>query len=254
MMSKQEALFEYLLRLGDNSLILGHKLSEWCGHGPVLEQDIALINIALDLVGQSRNLLAYAGEVENKNRTEDDLAYLRNDRQFRNNLLAEQTNGDFGKTIVRQFFFDFFNLHLYTALLNSKDQTIAAFAEKSLKEVKYHCRHSKEWMLRLGDGTEKSNDRMKLAISELWMYTGELFEMNQVDDILINQGIATDLNAIKELWKKDISVILTEATLPIPDFDMPMASGSRKGIHSEHLSILLSEMQSVARAHPGAKW
>ena len=253
-MKKQDALFEYLLRLGDNSLILGHKLSEWCGHGPVLEQDIALINIALDLVGQSRILLAYAGEVENKNRTEDDLAYFRNDREFRNNLLAEQPNGDYGQTITRQFFFDIFNFHLYNGLLKSKDANIAAFAEKSLKEVKYHCRHSKEWMLRLGDGTETSHAKMVEAIAELWMYTGELFEMTEVDTILIAEGIAFDLNSIKESWKKDISAILNEATLPLPDFNMPMASGSRKGIHSEHLSILLSEMQSVARAHPGAKW
>jgi ring-1,2-phenylacetyl-CoA epoxidase subunit PaaC len=254
MITKEEALFQYLLRIGDNSLILGHKLSEWCGHGPVLEQDIALINIALDLVGQSRTLLAYAGEVENKGRSEDDLAYFRNDRQYRNNLLAEQPNGNFGNTITRQMFFDFFNLHLYTALLTSEDKTIAAFSEKSLKEVKYHCRHSKEWMLRLGDGTAESNEKMKAALSELWMFTGELFEMNEVDTTLIELGIAVDLNKIKESWKKDIVSILTEATLPVPDFNMPMASGSRKGVHSEHLSILLSEMQSVARAHPGAKW
>ncbi len=252
-MDIKEALFKYTLRLGDNSLILGHRLSEWCGHGPILEQDIALINVALDLIGQSRSYLAYAGEIEGKGRDEDAMAYLRVERDFYNVLLAEQPNGDFGRTIARQFFFDAFHFLLLEKLTFSTDEQIAAIAVKSLKEVTYHLRYSSEWIIRLGDGTEESHRRIQESIDELWMYTGEMFEMDEVDETLIGVGIATDLSALKPLWEEKVSEVLKEATLNQPESGW-MQSGGRKGIHSEHLGFLLSELQYLQRTVPNAKW
>lgn len=249
----QSALFDYTLRLGDTSLIIGHRLSEWCGHGPVLEQDIALINIALDLVGQAKSFLEYAAEVEGKGRDADALAYRRLERDFRNVLLSEQPNEDFAFTIVRQFLLDAFQYPFYQRLTQSKDRQIAAIAEKSLKEVTYHLRFSSEWMIRLGDGTAESNEKMQTALNELWMFTGELFEMTETDEILIKEGIAIDLNTIKPLWEQKVSSILEEATLiqPKPQW---MQSGGKKGVHSEHLGYILAEMQYLPRAYPDAKW
>ena len=252
-MKIEEAKFEYYLRIGDNSLILGHRLSEWCGHGPILEEDIALINVALDLVGQSRFLLDAAAMLENKGRTEDTLAYHRNANEFRNALLVEQPNGDFGRTIVRQFLFDAFSQLFYTELKSSKDGLLAAFAEKSIKEVDYHLRHSRDWMLRLGDGTGESNERMQTALDELWMFTGDLFAMNEVDELLMKEGIAVDLNTIKTKWLKNVSQVIEEATLVMP-VNTYMQQGSKNGIHSEYLSYLLAEMQSIPRAMPDAIW
>lgn len=251
--TKQQALFQYCLRLGDNSLVLGHRLSEWCGHGPILEEDIAMINIALDLVGQSRTMLQYAGEVEGKGRSEDDLAYLRDVMDFRNFMLVEQPNGDFAVTLVRQMLMTAYNYHLYTALLSSKDATIAAFAEKSLKEVNYHLRHCSEWIVRLGDGTEESKERTQNALEDLWMFTGELFDMDEVDELLIKEGIAADLKTIRAEWDKTINEVLQRATLKRPE-SVFMMSGSRKGKHTEHLGYLLAEMQFLPRAYPGAEW
>jgi ring-1,2-phenylacetyl-CoA epoxidase subunit PaaC len=251
--TKQQALFEYCLRLGDNNLIIGHRLSEWCGHGPILEEDIAMINIALDHVGQSRTLLQYAAEVEGKGRTEDDLAYLRDVMDFRNFMLTEQPNGDFAVTMMRQLFVTTFNYHLYEALQQSKDATLAAFAEKSLKEVTYHLRHTAEWVVRLGDGTAESRERAQSALDDLWMFTGEMFDMNKVDEVLIREGIAVDLNEIRKKWNATIDEVLERATLTKPE-SVFMMSGSQQGKHTEHLGYLLAEMQFLPRAYPGAQW
>ena len=246
-------LLLYLLRIGDSSLILGQRLSEWCGHGPLLEEDIALTNIALDLIGQSRLFYSYAGNVEGKGRTEDDLAYLRDEREFYNILLAEQPNGDFACTMVRQFLFSQWQYLFYSELCKSKDTTVAAIAEKSLKEVTYHLRHSKEWILRLGDGTEVSHRRTQEAINDLWMFTQDLFDMDIVDQQLISDGIAADLGQIRSAWEKNIEDVFVKAKLSIPA-DVWMAGGSREAKHTEHLGYILAEMQFLPRAYPGTKW
>ncbi|QTN38330.1 phenylacetate-CoA oxygenase subunit PaaC [Cryomorphaceae bacterium] len=252
-MEIKEALFHYALRMGDNSLILGHRLSEWCGHGPILEQDIALINVALDLIGQSRSYLSYAGELEGEGRSEDDLAYLRREREFRNVLLTELPNGDFGRTLVRQFLFDVFHYLQLERLTESSDEQLAAIATKSLKEVTYHLRYSSEWMIRLGDGTEESHRRVQEPLNDLWAYTGEMFEMDDVDETLVGVGIAPDLASLKPAWENKVREILTEATLDVPESGW-MHSGGRKGVHSEHLGYLLSELQYLQRSIPNAKW
>ena len=252
-MDIQHAKFEYLLRLGDSSLIIGHRLSEWCGHGPILEEDIALINIALDFVGNATSLLTYAAQVEGKERSEDDLAYTRNEREYRNLLLTEQPNGDYAFTIARQFLYDVYTLFLYEELKSSKDETIAAIAVKSHKEITYHLRHTTQWMYRLGDGTAESHQRLQTALNDLWMYTPDLFDMDEVDALLINLGIAADLNKVKEAWEKKVAEVITEATLQIPVTTIKQ-KGSREGKHTEHLGFLLAEMQYIPRSYPGAKW
>jgi len=252
-MTEKEALFEYCLRLGDSSLILGHRLSEWCGHGPILEEDIALINIALDYVGRATSILKYAGEVENKGRTEDDLAYQRNERHFRNLLITEQPNGDYAQTIVRQFLFDTYSFLLYTELGKSKDQTLAGIAEKSLKEITYHLRHSSQWMLRLGDGTEESHQRCQQALDNLWRFTNELFETDEVEQLLIQAQIAPDMSELKTKWLNHVQEIIQEATLKTPETTFTN-SGSRQGKHTEHLGFLLAEMQHLSRSFPNCTW
>ena len=253
MMEIKDALFEYCLRIGDNSLVLGHRVSEWCGHGPILEEDIALTNIALDLVGQSRTLLTYAGAVEGKGRTEDDLAYLRQVVDYRNCLLAEQENGDFARTIVRQFLFDSYNTLFLEELQNSADETLAAYAAKSLKEAAYHVRHSSEWMIRLGDGTAESKQRTQTALDELWMYSGELFEMDETEKTLQKANIAPDSKAIYEKWTANVSKILEMATLQLPETGW-MQTGGRTGKHSELLGYVLAELQYVQRSYPNCEW
>ncbi len=253
-MNKQEALVDYVLRLGDNSLIAGHRLSEWCSKGPFLEEDIAMTNIALDYVGASRILLTYAGEAEAKGRTEDDLAYFRTHDKFKNALLVEQPNGDFGVTIAKQFYYSIFNYLLYTELQKSKDETLAGFATKALKEVTYHVRHVNEWVLRLGDGTEESNARLQKGIDELWKYTNDLFATTEGDKLLQAEGIIPDVPALKSKWLEMISEVLQRATLIMPDVNAFQQKGSREGKRTEHLSYILGEMQSIARAYPGAKW
>lgn len=248
-----EALFEYLLRLGDNALILGQRLGEWCGFAPELEEDIALTNVALDFIGQAREILTYAGEVEGKGRTEDDLAFLRDERSYRNILLTEQPNEDFAYTIARQFIIDAFNVEHYEALTRSTDQQIAAIAAKSLKEAKYHLRHSSEWVIRLGDGTEESHRKIQTAFDDLWMFTGELFAMDDVDQAMIKAGIGTDLTCIKTRWDAHVAEILTEATLTRPK-DGWMQSGGKTGVHTEHMGHILSEMQYMQRSYQGASW
>jgi len=253
MMEIKDALFEYCLRIGDNSLVVGHRVSEWCGHGPILEEDIALTNIALDLVGQSRILLTYAGEVEGKGRTEDSLAYLRQVVDYRNCLLTEQENGDFAKTIVRQFLFDSYNVLLLEELQHSADATLAAYAVKSLKEAAYHVRHSSEWMIRLGDGTAESKKRTQAALDELWMYSGELFEMDETEKTLQKANIAPDSKAIYEKWTANVSKILEMATLQLPETGW-MQTGGRTGKHSELLGYVLAELQYVQRSYPNCEW
>lgn len=252
-MTKQEALFNYLLRLGDQHLILGHRLSEQSSKGPFLEEDIACSNIALDLIGNANHLLQYAAEVEGENRTADDLAFLRPEREFYNTLLAEQPNGDFGKVMTRHFFADVFDFLLYTELQKSSDETLASIAAKALKEITYHLRHTSKWMIRLGDGTEESKRRVTESINELYRFTGELFEMDEVDEILIKENIAVDLSKLKPMWLQKVKEVFAEATLTMPE-DTYMQTGSRQGRHTEHLGFLLAEMQHLHRAYPGAQW
>lgn len=249
------ALFEYCLKQGDNALILGHRLSEWCGHGPVLEEDIAMTNISLDLVGQARAFLTYAGEVEGKGRTEDDLAYHRDVMQFRNHMLTEQPNHDFAYTIIRQLLHASYTYLLYKQLKESKDPTLAAIAEKAVKEVTYHLRHASQWTLRMGDGTDESNQRAQNALNDLWMYTGELFINSDFEQELISQNIAVDNSALEKDWNKMIADLIKQAKLTLPDSsNIQMAIGSNKGRHTEHLGHLLADMQFLPRAYPQAKW
>lgn len=246
-------LVNYTLRIADDSLILGHRVSEWCGHGPILEEDIALTNIALDLIGQATSLLEYAAATENTGRSADDLAFLRYEKDYKNALLTEQPNGDFAQTIVRQFFFDTFRLFFFEALQRSTDTQLAAIAEKSLKETRYHCKHSSEWVIRLGDGTEESNQRAQKAVDTLWRYADELFFMDEVDQELIAKGIAIDLHGFKAAWTSRIQEVLNEATLQLPTNNWTQ-QGGRLGNHSEHLGYLLAEMQYMQRAYPGMEW
>lgn len=252
-MTQQEALFNYTSRLGDNALILSHRLSEWCSNGPFLEEDIALSNIALDLVGRANALLTYAAQVEGKGRTEDDLAYKRPERQFCNFLITELPNGDFGFTIARQFLVSTYELFYFDALSKSKDTTLAGIAAKTLKEVKYHYRHAHDWVLRLGDGTKESHDRIQKAFHEIWTYTGELFETDEADELLAKAGIGVDVKTIRSQWEKQVAEVLAEATLERPA-DGYMQTGSRKGLHTEYLGYILAEMQFLPRAYPDAKW
>lgn len=252
-MTKEEALFKYLLRQADDSLVLGHRLSEWCGHGPVLEEDIALSNIALDLVGQATELYKYAAQVEGKGRTEDDLAFLRIESEYQNVLLVEQTNGDFGKTMVRQFLFDQFEVLLYDRLTKSKDAQIAAIAEKTLMEIKYHVKHSAEWMIRLGDGTEESHERVQKSLNELARFVDELFYQDEVEELLIKEGITFDTSSFREEYDRNVKAILDEATLTLPEAKWNFRVG-RQGTHTEHLGYLLAELQYMQRTYPGMKW
>lgn len=253
-LTKQEALFEYLVRLADDRLILGHRLSEWCGHGPILEEDIALANIALDYIGHAAALYEYAVEVEDEGRHRDDLVYFRNDPEYTNLKITELPKGDFGFTIARQFLFSAFSYFLYENLSEVEDEQFAGMIQKHFKEVKYHLRHSREWVLRLGDGTDESHQRMQNAFDELWTYTGELFYQDKIDELLQDEGLATDTNSFKADWKQLVVDTLDEATLEIPDFDQFMAEGGRKGMHTEHLGHLLAEMQHLRRSYPDANW
>ena len=246
-------LFAYTLRLADNALILGHRLSEWTGHAPVLEEELALANMALDLIGQARSLYSYAGEVEGRGRDEDALAYLRDAREFRNVLLVEQPNGDFAATMVRQLLYAAFAHPYCEALARSKDATLAGIAGKSAKEMAYHVRHAAEWTIRLGDGTAESQRRAQDALDELWPYAGELFEVDAVERALIEAGVAVDPAGIRPAWQKTVDHVIAEATLTRPR-DGFMQSGGRAGRHSEHLGHILADLQFLQRAYPGAKW
>ncbi|MFM7177784.1 MAG: 1,2-phenylacetyl-CoA epoxidase subunit PaaC [Bacteroidota bacterium] len=253
-MDRNTALFEYCLRIGDTSLILGQRLSEWCGHGPILEEDIAISNIALDYIGQSRIIYSYAGQIEGKDRSEDDLAFLRDARQYRNLLITEQPNGDFACTMARQYLMSVYLFHLYSSLTTSTDESIRAFAQKSIKEVAYHLRHSADWMLRLGDGTEESHQRLQDAVNKLWYFVDDLFDADEVDADLLSDGIAADMKKVRASWEQDVKTLFAEATIQIPTVNNLTRVGSRKGNHTEHLGFILAEMQFLPRAYPGAKW
>ncbi len=248
-----ENLYNYILQLSDNSMILGHRLSELCGHGPSLETDIALTNLSLDLYGQTRSYCQYAAELKGEGTTQDDIAFLRYERDYKNVLLVEQPNNDFAYVIVRQFLFDAYHLPLLTQLVNSKDETIAAIAAKSLKEVSYHHRFSSEWVKRLGDGTEESKQKMQEALDYLYPYVGELFEISEVEAWAQNEGVGADLEKVKEAYFKDIKAVFEEATLTIPEIE-PYQQGGKSGIHSEHMGFILNELQFMQRAYPGMKW
>jgi ring-1,2-phenylacetyl-CoA epoxidase subunit PaaC len=243
----------YALRRADDALILGHRLSEWCGHAPMMEEDMALANMGLDLLGQARELYTYAAKVEANGNDEDKFAYLRDVRQYRNLLLLEQPNGDFARTMARQFFYAAFADLYWRAMMNSRDATLAAIAAKSEKESAYHVRHSSEWIIRLGDGTDESHHRAQTAIDDLWAYTGEMFEADDSERGLIDAGIAVDPAALRPRWLDTVSNVLREATLVLPKSDW-MQQGGRSGRHSEHLGHLLSELQSMPRTFPGATW
>lgn len=250
----QQALCNYVLHLADTNLILGQRLCEWCGHGPILEQDIALSNIGLDLLGQTRSLYQYAAILQGENKTEDDLAFLRSERQFKNLLLSEQPNGDFGYTVLRQFLYETYQLILLGALQNSSDEHLAAIGEKSLKETTYHYKWSAEWVIRLGDGTEESKNRIQQSVQEIWTYTGEMFVPSADEKILIEAGIIPDVAAFRETWRSKVADVFAEATLSLPDTTVWMQDGGKKGVHSEHLGYILAEMQYLQRQYPGQKW
>ena len=243
----------YALRRADDALVLGHRLSEWCGRGPALEEDMALANIGLDLLGQARSLYAYAAEVEAAGHDEDGYAYLREAPQYRNLLLAELPNGDFARNILRQFLYAAFADPYWRAMMRSTDPVLAAVAAKSEKETAYHLRHTAEWVIRLGDGTAESHRRIAQALDELWPYTGEMFEADAAERELIDSGAVLDPAAFRAEWERTVADILSQATLAMPAAGW-MQKGGRTGRHSEHLGHLLAEMQSVALAHPGATW
>jgi len=251
--SLRPALVEFLLRHGDDRLVLGHRLAEWCGHGPALEEDIALANIALDVTGQANLLLALAGRTEGMGRDQDALAYFRDERDFRNAQLVELPKGDFGFTIVRQFLFDAYDVPFLEALQGSAHEELAGIAAKAYKEARYHLRHSAEWVVMLGDGTAESHERTQRALDELWRFTHELFEVDAVDRALIAAGIAPDVSALAPAWRARVAQVVERATLTLPG-DGFRARGGRRGLHTEHLGIMLAEMQIVARSHPGASW
>lgn len=253
-MTRDEALFQFLLRLGDNTLILGHRVSEWCGHSPVLEEDIALANTALDLIGQTQMWLGLAGEVEGKGQTADNLAFLRDAWDFRNLLLIEMPNGDFGQTLMRQFLFDAFHSILLGRLLTSSDQRIADIAAKASKEVTYHLERSADTVVGLGDGTEESHARMQAALDYLWPYVGEMFLADEVDAQMVEAGIAPDPASLRDEFDALVSKVLTEATLTIPDSRFAHKGGKTGTMHTEHLGHLLTQMQWLQRAYPGATW
>lgn len=244
---------EYLLRLGDDRLVLGHRLSEWCGHAPILEEDIALANIALDLIGQATLLLGLAGTVEGQRRDADVLAYLRDAIEYRNALLLELPKGDFAVTIVRQLFFSAFGLLQSEALQRSSNKELAGIAGKALKETRYHVRHSAEWVLKLGDGTDESHTRTQRAVDDLWRFTGELFLADDVDRVVAADGFGVDPSTFEPAWRSQVLEVLERATLTVPETPY-MQRGGREGRHTEHLGHMLAEMQIVARSHPGASW
>jgi ring-1,2-phenylacetyl-CoA epoxidase subunit PaaC len=279
----KDTIYNYTLHLADNALILAQRNSEWCGHGPVLEQDIAITNISLDLIGQARSLYQYAAELINRTHsspppggigggpgrrgdttaTEDTLAYMRDIREFKNCLLAEQPNGDWAQTILRQFFFSTYQFFLYKQLQQSTDATLAAIAEKSLKEVTYHVRWSSEWVIRLGDGTEESHERLLNALEELWMYTGELFIPANYEMEAVKGGIGVDVSTLKADWLQRVSEVFSEATIISSSSSRTgggweratwMQQGGKDGVHSEHLGYILAEMQYMQRAYPGCEW
>ncbi len=254
MTDNKNDLIEYLLRLGDNAMINGQRLCEWCGHAPALEEEMALMNVALDLVGQARNWYEYAAELLADGRDADQLAFTRDERDFRNTLLVEQPNGDYAVTTAKLFLFDAWHFHTLQALSASKDERIAAVAAKALKEATYHLRRSGEWVERLGDGTEESRQRMLAAIDELWRFTGDLLAGDAIQQRLATAGIAADAEAIASAWQATVEQVFGAASLPVPQPASYFYLDGKQGLHTEHLGILLAEMQFLQRAYPGATW
>ncbi|MFG1342405.1 1,2-phenylacetyl-CoA epoxidase subunit PaaC [Xanthobacter autotrophicus] len=250
---RETPLVRYLLRRADDALILGHRLSEWCGHAPTMEEEMALANMGLDLLGQARSLYTYAAEVEGAGRTEDDFAYLRGEPAYGNLLLVEQPNGDFAQTMARQLFYSAFIDPYWRALMASPDATLSAIAAKAEKESAYHVRHCAEWLIRLGDGTAESHARAQAAVDGLWAFTGELFEADASEAGLIADGIVPDPDSLRAAWTATVSAVLAEATLKLPQAGW-MQKGGRDGRHSEHLGPLLTELQYLQRTFPGATW
>lgn len=257
-------LINYTLHLADNALILGHRNSEWTGHGPILEQDIAISNIALDLIGQSRYFYQYAAELINHYNypyvhvvgrpvTEDDLAYLRDVREYKNCLLVEQPNGDWAQTILRQFFFSAFQFYFYQQLQQSVDERLSAIAEKALKETTYHLRWSSDWVMRLGDGTEESHNRMIKAIDKLWMFTGELFETTSYEEIAFEENFGADIKQVEAPWRRKVLSVFEEAMLNVPEAPA-FQQGGKSGLHTEQLGFILAEMQYMQRTYPDSTW
>ena len=248
-----DPLLYYVLILADDALIIAQRLSEWAYKAPFLEEDIALSNISLDMFGRANMLLEYAAKIKGEKTDADELAFKRNEREFFNHQLVEQENGHFGITIARNFLHDVFNFLFYTQLANSKDETLAALAAKSLKEVKYHLRHSSNWLIRLGDGTDKSKTKIQEGLNTMWRFTGELFEMDEIDKKILSAGIGVDNSALKNDWDSLINKTLSKAKLKCPE-DAYMATGGKKGLHTENLGFILAEMQYLQRAYPDAKW
>lgn len=250
---KNENLYLYILGIADNSLILGQRMGELCGHGPSLETDIACTNISLDLLGQVRNYYQYAAKIAGDGRTEDDIAMLRLEREYCNVLLVEQPNTDFGYTMTRQFLFDVYHFLFLNKLQKSKDLTLSAIAAKAIKEVSYHLRFSSDWIKRLGDGTVESHNRIQNAINDLWIYTDEFFHLTEADKAMVEQGVGVDVLKLKEAYYKKVSEVLQEATLEIPQIKY-FQKGGKQGIHSEHMGYLLSDLQYMQRTYPNAEW
>ena len=248
-----KALVDYAIGLGDDALILGHRLSEWCRNGPFLEEDLALTNVALDFVGRARMLYTYAGELEGKGRDEDAIAYLRDSREYTNLLINELPIGDFADTMARQFLVDAFEVEFFTALTRSADATLAAIDAKTVKECRYHLRRSQDWIIRLGDGTQESHRRVQHGLDRVWGFSHELFTMNEAEQNLAAIGIAVDRATLKNAWDETVNAVLAEATLTLPDTDWSV-QGGRDGIHTEYLGLLLAEMQFVQRVYPGLEW
>lgn len=252
-MDQKPALFEFLLRLADDHLILGHRVSEWCGHAPMLEEDLSLPNMALDMIGQARNLYTYAGEVEGKGRDEDALAYLRLENEYRNLLLVERPNGDFAHTILRQFYFAVFMEAFWQQALNSADSRLAGIAGKAVKEVAYHVRHTGEWIIRLGDGTEESHRRMAAAVDALHCYVDEMFEADEVTDKLVAENIIPDPASLRSTWDRMTGEVFAAAKLSVPEIAWPR-NGGRAGSHGEEMGFLLADLQYMQRTFPGLTW
>ncbi len=246
-------LIKYILQIADNSLILGQRLGELCGHGPNLETDIALTNISLDLLGQTRNYYQYIAKLQGEGKTEDDIAFMRSEREYLNVLLVEQPNNHFGYVMARQFYFDVFHLLLMKELQNSKDETLAAITKKGIKEVSYHLRFSSDWVKRLGDGTEVSHKKMQDGIDDLWRYTNELFLQTEADKAMVEIGIGVDVTKFKEEYYRQVSEILIEATLTVPDGKY-FQKGGKQGIHTEHMGFIIAELQYMQRTYPNLKW
>lgn len=252
-MTKEQALIAYTLRLADNALILSQRMIELVAAEPELEEELANANFALDFIGQARMFYTCAGELEGQGRSEDDLAFMRDEKEFRNLLLLELPNGHFGDALVRQFLFETFYVHLLDALMHCSDKGLAEIAARAIKEVKYHCRHSSQWLVRLGDGTELSHERVQGSLDDVWRYTGEMFAADDIDALVQENYDGPDLDALRKLWLRDVEKTVNEATLTLPAGQW-MASGGKQGQHSEHLGFMLAEMQYLQRSFPGETW